>query len=312
MSAKMKIAVFFVGEVQDAGFNASALQGAERAAAQGVAEISVISGVRYEQDAIRARMAEVVPKVDGLVFIGGQGNIATPEAAAAHPDTRFAIVQGQKTGANLASYDVRQEDSAFLAGVLAAHVTRSGIVGHLSGHRVRPGLKGRAAFLAGVAHARPEVKVLTGFCGTQDDNSVTRAWAEAEIAAGVDVLFTMLNGARRGAIEACRAGGARQIGNALDWVETDPEVFLASALARIDLGVERAISDMVAGQVPPGIVEFGLGEGDVVSLRLGADVPEPAREAVAQAAADLRAGRIAIPDSYEGPEFTPERVACDG
>ena len=95
-------------------------------------------------------------------------------------------------------------------------------------------------------------------------------------------------------------------------METDPEVFLASALARIDLGVERAISDMVAGQVPPGIVEFGLGEGDVVSLRLGADVPEPAREAVAQAAADLRAGRIAIPDSYEGPEFTPERVACDG
>ena len=140
----------------------------------------------------------------------------------------------------------------------------------------------------------------------------TISTASAEIAAGVDVLFTMLNGARRGAIEACRAGGARQIGNALDWVETDPEVFLASALARIDLGVERAISDMVAGQVPPGIVEFGLGEGDVVSLRLGADVPEPAREAVAQAAADLRAGRIAIPDSYEGPEFTPERVACDG
>lgn len=312
MSARMKIAVFFVGEVQDAGFNASALQGAERAAETGMAEIKVISGVRYEQDAIRARLAEVVPEVDGLVFIGGQGNIATPEAAEAHPDTRFAIVQGQKTGANLASYDVRQEDSAFLAGVLAAHVTQSGIVGHLSGHRVRPGLKGRAAFVAGVAHANPEVKVLTGFCGTQDDNAVTRAWAEAEIKAGVDVLFTMLNGARRGAIEACRDGGARQIGNALDWVETDPEVFLASALARIDYGVERAIADMVAGDVPPEIVEFGLAQGDVVSLRLGADVPEAARAAVARAAEDLRAGRITLPDSYEGPEFTPEHVACDG
>ncbi len=312
MSGPMKIAVFFVGELHDAGFNASALAGAERAAAAGLADISIVSGVRYDQAVIRARLAEVISTVDGLVFIGGQGNIATPEAAAAHPDKRFAIVQGQKTGPNLASYDVRQEDSAFLAGVLAAHVTRSGTVGHLSGHRVRPGLKGRAAFVAGVRHADPGLRVLTGFCGTQDDNAVTRAWAEAEIAAGVDVLFTMLNGARQGAIDACRAGGARQIGNALDWVETDPQVFIASALARIDIGVERAIADMVAGQVPDEIVEFGLAEGDAVSLRLGAEVPAGARAAVAAAARALASGSLRVPDRYDGPEFEPAGQTCAG
>uniref|UniRef100_UPI003569F506 BMP family ABC transporter substrate-binding protein n=1 Tax=Actibacterium sp. TaxID=1872125 RepID=UPI003569F506 len=261
---------------------------------------------------IRARLTEVVPDVDGLVFIGGQGNIATPEIAVAHPDKHFAIVQGQKTGPNLASYDVRQEDSAFLAGVLAANLTRSGVVGHLSGHRVRPGLKGRAAFVAGVKHDAPEVKVLTGFCGTQDDSAVTRRWAEAEIAEGVDVIFTMLNDARRGAIEACRAGGARQIGNALDWVEKVPDVFVASALARIDIGVEWALRDMVEGKSPSEIVEFGLAEGDVVSLKLGDDVPEAARDAVLAAAQDIRAGRIVIPDTYDGPEFEPEAMSCGG
>lgn len=312
MSAAMKIAVFFVGKVQDAGFNASALAGAERAAQSDAVEITLVSGVRYDQDEIRARLADVVPEVDGLVFIGGQGNIATPEVAAAHPDKRFAIVQGQKTGPNLASYDVRQEDSAFLAGVLAGHLTRTGTVGHLSGHRVRPGLKGRAGFVAGVAHAAPRVTVLTGFCGTQDDSQVTRAWAAAEIAAGADVIFTMLNDARRGAIEACRAGGARQIGNALDWVARDPEIFVASALARIDVGIERAIADMVAGRVPEGIVEFGLAQGDVVSLRMGDDVPEAAAAAVAAAAEDIRAGRITVPDSYDGPEFQPDMTPCDG
>lgn len=307
----MKIAVFFVGEVQDAGFNASALAGAERAGQAPGVEISIVSDVRYDQDEIRARLNAVVPGVDGLVFIGGQGNIATPEIALAHPDKRFAIVQGEKTGPNLASYDVRQEESAFLAGVLAVHLTRTGTVGHLSGHRVRPGLKGRAAFVAGVAHASPEVPVLTGFCGTQDDSAVTRAWAEAEIKAGADVIFTMLNGARRGAIEACRAGGARQIGNALDWVARDPGVFVASAMARIDIGVEQAIADMVAGHVPRDIVEFGLAEGDIVSLRLGDDVPEAAAAAVAEAAEGIRSGRISIPDSYDGPEFQPDAAPCD-
>jgi basic membrane protein A and related proteins len=50
MTTGMKIAVFFVGEMRDAGFNASALAGADAAAAEGLAEISIISGVRFDQD----------------------------------------------------------------------------------------------------------------------------------------------------------------------------------------------------------------------------------------------------------------------
>ncbi|MGY3437398.1 MULTISPECIES: BMP family protein [unclassified Marinovum] len=303
MSTKMKIAVFFVGEVRDAGFNASALAGAEAAAAEALAEISIVSGVRYDHDEIRARLAEVVPEVDGLVFIGGQGNIATPEIADQYPDKTFAIVQGKRTGPNLASYDIRQEDSAFLAGALAARTTKTGTVGHLSGHRVPPGLKGRAAFVAGVKHANPDVQILTGFCGTQDDSAVTKAWADAEIAAGADIIFTMLNDARSGAIEACRNGGVRQIGNALDWVDVDPEVFIASAMARIDLGVKAAITDMVAGVTPGEIVELGLADGDFVSLSMGADVPEATRDYIAGLAEDIRTGTLAVPNDYDGPEF---------
>lgn len=304
----MKIAVFFVGEVRDAGFNASALAGAEAAAAEGLADISIISGVRYDQSAIRTRLAEVVPGVDGLVFIGGQGNIATPEIAAAYPDQRFAVVQGLSTGPNLASYDVRQEDSAFLAGVLAAHLTRTGIVGHLSGHRVPPGLKGRAAFVAGVKHANPDVRVLTGFCGTQDDSLVTQAWTAAEIKAGADIIFTMLNDARTGAIAACRAGGARQIGNARDWVKADPDVFVASAIARIDLGVKRAIADMVAGITPDEVVEFGLADGDYVSLSLAADVGSAIAAKISETAEGIRNGSIVVPSAYDGPEFQLEET----
>lgn len=306
----MRIAVFFVGEVHDGGFNASALQGARHAADAGIADVSVVEGVSYDQDEIRARLEEVMPGCDGLVFIGGQGNLATPEAAAAHPDKAFAIVQGQKTGPNLASYDVLQEESAFLAGALAAHQTQSGIVGHLSGHRVRPGLKGRAAFAAGVRYVDPRIQVLTGFCGTQDDNAVSKAWAAAEIAAGADILFTMLNGARQGAIEACRESGARQIGNALDWVARDPGVFIGSALARIDLGVERAIADMARGHVPAEVVELGLAGGDYTGLSLAPDVPAAAAARIDALARLIRAGEVAIPASYDGAEFAPETGPC--
>ena len=307
----MRIGVFFVGQVEDAGFNASALAGVRAAAAAGLADITVVSDVSYDQDEIRARMAEVLPGLDGLVFVGGQGNRATPALAAQWPEKRFAIVQGDRTGANLASYDVRQEDSAFLAGCLAARLTQTGIVAHLSGHRVPPGLKGRAAYAAGVAHVDASVTLLTGFCGTQDDSAVTYRWASAQIAAGADVLFTMLNGARDGAIGACRETGTRQIGNALDWVARDGAVFVASALARIDIGVLRAIEDMLRGAVPPQVVEFGIKDGDYARLALHPEVPDAIAREIEAIAAALRTGGIAIPKDYAGPEFAPEAEPCD-
>ena len=69
---------------------------------------------------------------------------------------------------------------------------------------------------------------------------------------------------------------------------------------------------MVAGHSPEAIVEFGLNTGDAVSLRLGSAVPAAAAAAVEAAASALRAGRISIPDTYDGPEFEPEAVRCDG
>ncbi|SDW44514.1 BMP family protein [Roseicitreum antarcticum] len=303
----MRIAVFFVGEVEDRGFNASALAGVEAAQAQGGRTLTVVRGIPYDQAAIREALRQITSDVDGVVFVGGQGNMAMPEIAAAHPDQQFAIVQGAHTAANLASYDVRQEDSAFLAGVLAARITRTGTVAHLSGHRVKPGLKGRAAFVGGVHHVAPDMPVLTAFCGTQDDSGITRQWASAQAGSGADVLFTMLNAARDGAVDACRETGMRQIGNALNWVDMIPDVFCASALAQIDRAVVRAVDNMAAGIVPEQIVEMGLADGDdCVGLALHPQLADAHGDAIAAAAAEIAVGRLGVPVDYQGPEFTLE------
>lgn len=304
-----EIAVVVVGEANDDGFNASGLAGAYAAHRAAYARVTVIDGLDYDAEAIAASLTSALPGFDGLVFIGGQGDRVMPQLARSFPEKRFAIVQGEVIGPNLASYDVAQEQSAFLAGCLAAWLTRTGTVGHLSGHRVRPGLKARAAYVAGVRHGDPSVQVLTSFCGTQDDNAVTRIWAGAQIEAGADILFTMLNGARAGAIEACREGIARQIGNALDWVARKPDVFLASALARIDLGVERAIADISAGTLPPATVSLGLAEGDYVGVSLARGVSQRVSNKLADVSEALRTGEISFPASYDGPEFHLEATA---
>ncbi|MGO4910019.1 BMP family protein [Pseudorhodobacter sp. W20_MBD10_FR17] len=303
---KRKIAVLFVGELHDSGFNACAFQGVERLQKRDDICLEVITGVPFEAQAMTAALTGAANRNDSVIFIGGQGNSVTPPIAKSFPHRDFAVVQGEVIGPNLASYDVLQEQSAFLAGCLAARLTRSGVVGHLSGHRVTPGLKGRAAFVAGVAHMDPSIQVLTGFCGTQDDNCVSQTWAEAEIKAGADVLFTMLNAARNGAITACRNLGAVQIGNVLNWCEIEPDVFIASALARIDRGVEHAALDMIAGNVPDQVCHYGLQDNDIVSLSLAARVPEELAYDIARIGQKIALGEIMIPIDYDGTEFLPE------
>lgn len=299
----MKISVIFVGELHDNGFNQRALDGVDRAKREAVdAEIEIVSGVSYDPHAMEEALRDAAERSGGVVFIGGQGNRVAPAVSETFRDRAFAVVQGNVTGTNLASYDVLQEQSAFLAGVLAARITRTGTVGHLSGHRVVPGLKGRAAFAAGVQHADQTVRVVTGFCGTQDDSTVTEAWARAIAGEGADILFTMLNAARRGAISACKATGMRQIGNAVDWCAIDPDVFVASAVARIDLGVARAIDDMRNGCRPGKILELGLSEG-AVSLSMASDVPDAIRHEIEDLARQISRGVISVDTVYDGPEF---------
>ena len=218
----MKIAIFFVGALHDTGFNANALVGVEAARKLAGAEIEVVNGTPFEPKAMTAALDAAAARSDAVIFIGGQGNQVTPKVAARYPERAFAVVQGEVTGPNIASYDVLQEQSAFLAGCLAAKTTKTGVVGHLSGHRVSPGLKGRAAYAAGVAHVDRTIQIITGFCGTQDDSSVTELWANAIAEQGADILFTMLNAARNGATRACRASGIRQIGNVGNWTVDDP------------------------------------------------------------------------------------------
>jgi basic membrane protein A len=303
----MTVACVFTGSTIDSGFTEAGLRGLQRARDAFGVDVWQSEGTRPETARMIDSLREVIARRPALVVAhGGQFNEAAQAVATEHPDIRFAVTQGSVTGPNLASYDVLQEQSAFLAGVLAALTTRTGVVGHLSGIRVRPGLKGRAAFVAGARHANAKVRVLTGFCGTQDDSETARRFADAQIAAGVDVLFTMLNAGRSGASEACRAGGARQIGNVRDWVAADPQTFVGSALADVGIGVHRAVEAHVRRRFPAGsIVRIGLEDPAAVSLTMADDVPASVRARVDAVRVALGDGSLPVPDSYDGPEFAP-------
>jgi len=307
--AMQRVPVLLFGRPGLGSFNASAAAAIERLRvpleAPGIA-IEACWRQAFDVPTRTAAIAEVLADGPPLVIVhGGQGDAPVAGLAPLHPAVRFAVTQGAVAGPNVAGYEVRQEESAFLAGVFAARSSRTGVVAHLSGERVRPGLLARAAFVAGVQAEAPGMPVLTAFCGHQHEPALARRWAGAMCQAGADVLFTMLDGGRPGAIEACREHGAKLIGNVEDWTVREPDVCTASAIADSGWGVQRAVEDWLAGRFPAGgHVRVGLSEPSVVELVLAPQVRDAHASAIAAHAAALVSGHRTLPHHYNGPEFT--------
>ena len=235
-----------------------------------------------------------------IIAHGGQNNDAAKTVAAEFPDIAFVVTQGNVTGPNLASYEVLQEESAFLAGVLAGLTTKTGVVGHMSGIRVVPGLKGRAGFANGLAHAAPQVKVLTNFSGNQDDSALSKRVALAMADAGADVIFTMLNAGRMGAVDACREKKIAQIGNVFDWIPRAPDVFIGSAIADSGLAVLAAAEDRMNGSFKPGVIrKIGLAVPAAVRLTMADRVPPAIRAKIEETARDIASGKLVGFDRME-------------
>ncbi|MCE2948525.1 MAG: BMP family ABC transporter substrate-binding protein [bacterium] len=307
----VRVPVFLFGWPGRGSFNASAAGAVDRLKAPLAARGFEIAAQWLQAFDAPSRIEAISSVLSaggtGLAIVhGGQGDEPVARLAPLHPSLQFAVTQGAVTGSNVASYEVRQEDSAFLAGVLAARTTRTGKVAHLSGERVRPGLLGRAAFVAGVQAEAPGMPVLTAFCGHQHDPALARHWASAMFDAGADVLFTMLDGGRPGAVDACQERGTALIGNVEDWTLREPEVCIASAIADSGWGVERAVEDWLAGRFPAGShVRVGVSNPAVVRLALAPRLQQAHAAAIEARTAALAAGDCIFAADYNGPEFAP-------
>lgn len=303
--SKLAIAMLIPGNIEDNGFMEAGYNGLLKIEKEFGADISYIDNIKPQKEDLETALRSLAQKSPDMVIAhGGQNNEAAKTVAAEFPEIPFVVVQGGVTGANLSSYEVLQEDSAWLGGAAAGLLTKSGVVGHISGIRVPPGLKGRGGFYNGLMHTKPDAKFLTIFAGNQDDNELSAKVAQAETEQGADIIFTMLNAGRQGATDAMRAAGAKQIGNVIDWTKVDPEVFVASAIADVSIPSVEAVRDLSKGEWKPDTIKhIGLENPDAVSLTLSESVPAEVREQIAALREKIVSGEIKVSTEYDGPEL---------
>jgi basic membrane protein A len=193
--------------------------------------------------------------------------------AALHPDKTFILNDQAVSGvANVVSTVFSQHEGAFLAGTLAAMVSKEHHVGFVGGKDIAVIRSFLVGFQEGVHFIDKETKVSVqyldggGNIGTGFDNPVLGY----EVAHGlydtnVDVIFSVAGLSGNGVIRAASERKRYVIGVDADQDHMAKGYVLTSVMKRLDKAVYAVLSDVVSARIVPGVHLFNL-ENEGVSL----------------------------------------------
>ena len=252
------------GGFDDKSFNQAGFQGLNRA----VTELGVT-----EAHAESKANSDYVPNIDNMIqqncdltiTVGFLLADATKAAATANPAKKFAIIDNQfydADGKVLAIANIKPllfdtAQASYLAGYLAAGVTKTGKVATFGGMQIGSVTIFMDGFADGVAKYNTDngksVQVLGwdkasqkgSFTGDFDDQSKGQNVAKGFIDAGADIILPVAGPVGLGAAAAATAAGnVKIIGVDQDWYVTAPEykdIILSSVLKQM----EPAVFDVI-------------------------------------------------------------------
>lgn len=298
-STTFRVALLTPGPISDQSWNAGAYAGLmlirDSLGAQ-VSHVQTRTPADFEEN-FREYGARGFDVVFGHGF---EFQDAARRVAPNYPNTMFVTTSSNSFGDNLAGISFSFADASYLAGILAAHMSRSGTVGVIGGTELPPVKESFVAFENGVRRVNPDARVLTAFVGNWDDVSAGKEQALAQIARGADVIFQNADAAGLGVFQAARERhGVYVIGSNSNQNAVAPTVTLGSVVIDLPHAFYTVANEVKSGSFQPRVVTFGARSG-IVELVLNPDLqsrmPAAARSQIDSVRSDIQSGRFsAIP-----------------
>jgi len=291
-----KVALLTPGPVSDAGWNAAAFDGLQlikRELGADTALAQTTSPADFE-DAFR----DFASRRFNLIFAHGFEYTDTAlRVARLFPDSYFVVTSGSGSSANVASVTFRIEEAAYVEGVLAGGITKTGVVGAVGGIELPAIRLTFDGFKRGFLAARPAGRVLISYTGSFDDVGAAKEAALAQISQHADVLFHNADAAGLGVFQAAAQAHIYAFGANRNQNDVVPEAVLASAVTKIPQAFLRIAREVKDHTFRPGMIEFGMNDGMVevvYNQRLLVNIQPAALARAKQAEDDIKSGKIVL------------------
>jgi basic membrane protein A len=225
------------------------------------------------------------------------------------PNTKFAILHTTVDKPNVVSVIFGEHEGSFLAGALAAMVTRDPkipgtnaqkIIGVIGGTKSSGIDKFIVGYQEGARFIDKDTKVLVSYSNSFGDPAKGKELALAQFNQGADIVYQVAGGTGEGVIAAAKEVGRYAIGVDQDQDYIAPGHVLTSMLKRIDQGVYLPIEQLVKGTIKGGsVIVLGLKQGGVGISEMKFTrhiIPKAYLDRVAQLQRDIIAGKIKVTD----------------
>jgi basic membrane protein A len=207
---------------------------------------------------------------DLILAHGSQYGSSLVEIAPDFPETSFAwgttvdtfVEQGVT---NIFAYEARSEEGGYVNGVVAAKLSKSGIIGVVGPIETGDAKLYVDGFIAGAKATNPDVQVNSNWIGSFSDVALASEAANTHISAGADA---MTGSAQMvvGAVGVCKDKGVYWFGTQSNQTSLAPDVVVASQVYKWEV-VYRQIIDLVKSGT------LG-GQAFAINLKNGGEVVE--------------------------------------
>lgn len=243
-------------------------------------------------------MAEAGAQVIFSMFDGV--NLVAAEIAPEYPDVNFVLIDcnSEFDIENVTCIVVDSWEPSFVAGVVAAMTTQTGVLGWVGSIDIPVITRFYDGYQAGVNYANEKfglnVKTVKSIIGDSEDTVKAAECAKVCINEGADIIYQTANEAGLGVIQACADAGIKCIGVDKWQGDVDSCVFW-SALVCIEQGVFNTYETYKNGTLEGGSIVFGIANGFPIYAETDFNaLPENVQSAVAEVMAGVQNGTLDV------------------
>lgn len=291
-----KVALLTPGPVSDSGWCALANNGLMAIKSQLGAEVN-------QQEALGTKIKDAMRSYaqEGYNLVIGHGfeyNAPGVEVAKDFPKTVFVSSSGGETAPNAGAFRFYLEQGFYLAGMMAAGMSKTGTLAMIGGPDV-PSIRSTfKAFKAGAQAVNPTINVIETFTGDGADVAKAKQATLAAISQGADLVIHQANAAAQGVFEACKEKGVMAFGANSDQNSNPSGVVVASAVIVAEpafVGLARSVKE---GTYKGEVQLVGMDQGAidfVVNPAMQSHIPADVLKRVNDAIADIKSGKLVVP-----------------
>jgi basic membrane protein A len=299
-AASMKVVTFVtdVGGLNDNGFNHLGYIGTQTGAKAAGWQAKVIETTSPNDYA--KNLTTAAQHSNMVVAVGFSFGTALPVVAKQFPKVDFVIIDYSYSPSpkNILGNDFTPEQSSYLAGIVAAGISKTHTIGFVGGLNVPLIGAFLAGFQAGAKSYDPTVKVLAAYTGSFTDQGKGKVAGLQEINQGADVVYPAAGASGLGTLTAAAQKHVWGIGVDADQNYLHPNTVITSVVKHVEVAIAAAIEAAAKGNFHGGTKLWNLannGVGLAPYHSLAMHVPAKVQAAVAKARSGIISGKIKVP-----------------